>query len=46
MVIDSEPSGNDLPAHSESYSGFIWWLKTGTVIAAVVTFVVVLIIAR
>jgi len=38
--------GNDYPAHERNYSGFIKLLKVGTVVTAIIAFVVVLIIAN
>jgi hypothetical protein len=39
-------SGNDYPAHERNYAGFIRILKISTVITAIVTAVVLLIIAN
>ncbi|MDQ3075262.1 MAG: aa3-type cytochrome c oxidase subunit IV [Pseudomonadota bacterium] len=36
----------DYPRHERNYSGFITWLKWATVITAIVTAVVILIIAN
>jgi hypothetical protein len=38
-------SGNDMKAHSETYSGFLGLLKWSVPLIAVVAFVVVLLIA-
>jgi hypothetical protein len=44
MAVEHEGQ-NDLQAHIKSYSTFSWMMKWGTVATAIVTVVVVLIIA-
>lgn len=36
---------NDMPAHVSTYSGFLTLLKWGTILSAIVTFIVILLIA-
>jgi hypothetical protein len=39
-------AGNDIKAHEQTYSGFIGWVKTGTIIVALVAALVVFLISR
>lgn len=45
MAVDGNGDGK-ITEHVESYNRFLGWLKGGTIAAAVVTVVVLLIIAR
>ena len=42
----STAAGNDYPAHERNYSGFIKLLKVSSVITAIITAIVLLIIAN
>ena len=45
MASEGETNGN-LQAHTDSYTRFIWWLKTGTIASAIVAALAILAITR
>lgn len=44
MAVDGETQ-DDIRAHVKSYANFAWMMKWGTISAAIVAFIVVIIIA-
>jgi hypothetical protein len=45
MAGNGEANGN-LKAHQESYDRFIWWLKTGTILSAITTALVIFLLTQ
>lgn len=46
MASEVETGGNDMPAHAESYTRFLWWLKFGTIASFLTGALVVFLISR
>ncbi|MBA3896637.1 MAG: hypothetical protein H0X36_05805 [Sphingomonadaceae bacterium] len=46
MAVEMETTGNDMPAHVDSYVRFLKWLKFGAIASFGIGFIVVLLISR
>ena len=45
LTMANDTSGNDIEYARQTYEGFMGWMKSGTIIAALVTIFVVVLIA-
>ena len=45
LTMANDASSNDIESARQTYEGFMGWMKTGTIIAALVTVFVVVLIA-
>lgn len=45
LIMANDPSTNTIESARQTYAGFMGWMKTGSIIAALVTAFVVVLIA-